>query len=378
MGGDYIKKSTGEKITGESTGKIKLDKKGIKYVEDLDNPSDTTHLKNIGPIQQKYSSMKSMGQAVAKWTSPLAQKKHTKEQRDQLSSQKKYPVKGAADIQVEGRYVASPDLINEGDDPGKIPFKPTKSISEFSKDHGSGKRDAQGNFQYITTYDSSNFPTKKKNPNYLSKPQPGSDPRAAANTKLGIEKPIPKYIKRPEEEPKKKTKAPAKPKFEPLEKVEKRGGEGFEGFTRTNLMGPSQPGDSQQQVNIVSKEEEAKDRERKDMARMQRAVDSANDSEKLMAGLNRKEKRKMARYDRKKERGLTPEKAVKATEAVQTIGSFLADLKPGGTKVEKAGVAAEQPKKDKDKDKDKDKPGNDGTQGLTDLGKTLITLGGKT
>ncbi len=378
MGGDYIKKSTGEKITGESTGKIKVDKKGIKYVEDLDNPSDTTHLKNIGPIQQKYSSMKSMGQAVAKWTSPLAQKKHTKEQRDQLSSQKKYPVKGAADIQVEGRYVASPDLINEGNDPGKIPFKPTKSISEFSKDHGSGKRDAQGNFQYITTYDSSNFPTKKKNPNYLSKPQPGSDPRAAANTKLGIEKPIPKYIKRPEEEPKKKTKAPAKPKFEPLEKVEKRGGEGFEGFTRTNLMGPSQPGDSQQQVNIVSKEEEAKDRERKDMARMQRAVDSANDSEKLMAGLNRKEKRKMARYDRKKERGLTPEKAVKATEAVQTIGSFLADLKPGGTKVEKAGVAAEQPKKDKDKDKDKDKPGNDGTQGLTDLGKTLTTLGGKT
>jgi hypothetical protein len=373
MGGDYIKKSTGEKITGESTGKIKVDKKGIKYVEDLDNPSDTTHLKNIGPIQQKYSSMKSMGQAVAKWTSPLAQKKHTKEQRDQLSSQKKYPVKGAADIQVEGRYVASPDLINEGNDPGKIPFKPTKSISEFSKDHGSGKRDAQGNFQYITTYDSSNFPTKKKNPNYLSKPQPGSDPRAAANTKLGIEKPIPKYIKRPEEEPKKKTKAPAKPKFEPLEKVEKRGGEGFEGFTRTNLMGPSQPGDSQQQVNIVSKEEEAKDRERKDMARMQRAVDSANDSEKLMAGLNRKEKRKMARYDRTK-----AEKAVKATEAVQTIGSFLADLKPGGTKVEKAGVAAEQPKKDKDKDKDKDKPGNDGTQGLTDLGKTLITLGGKT
>ena len=70
MGGDYIKKSTGEKITGESTGKIKVDKKGIKYVEDIDNPSDTTHLKNIGPIQQKYSSMQSMGQAVAKWTSP--------------------------------------------------------------------------------------------------------------------------------------------------------------------------------------------------------------------------------------------------------------------------------------------------------------------
>ena len=63
MGGDYIKKSTGEKITGESTGKIKVDEKGVKYVEDIDNPSDTTHLKNIGPIQQKYSSMKSMGQA---------------------------------------------------------------------------------------------------------------------------------------------------------------------------------------------------------------------------------------------------------------------------------------------------------------------------
>jgi hypothetical protein len=70
MGGDYIKKSTGEKITGESTGKIKVDEKGVKYVEDIDNPSDTTQLKNIGPIQQKYSSMKSMGQAISKWTSP--------------------------------------------------------------------------------------------------------------------------------------------------------------------------------------------------------------------------------------------------------------------------------------------------------------------
>ena len=377
MGGDYIKKSTGEKITGESTGKIKVDKKGIKYVEDIDNPSDTTHLKNIGPIQQKYSSMQSMGQAVAKWTSPLAQKKHTKEQRDQLHSQKKYPLKGGSDIQVEGRYVARPDFINEGDDPGKIPFQPTTSIYEFSKDHGSGKRDAQGNFQYVTTYDSSNFPTKKKNPNYLSKPQPGSDPRAAANTKLGIEKPIPIGIRKPEEEPKKKTKAPTKPKFEPIEKVEKRGGEGFEGFTRTNLMGPSQPGDSQQQVNIVSKEEEAKDRERKDMARMQRAVDSANAPEKLMEGLSRKEKRQMARYDRKKERGLTPEKAVKATETVQTIGSFLADLKPGGTDVEKAGVA-KQPKQPKEDKEDKDKPGNDGTEDLTDLGKTLITIAQRT
>ena len=70
IGGDYMKKSTGEKITGESTGKIKVDEQGVEYVEDIDNPSDTTHVKNIGPIQQKYSSMKSMGQAVAKWTSP--------------------------------------------------------------------------------------------------------------------------------------------------------------------------------------------------------------------------------------------------------------------------------------------------------------------
>ena len=403
-----------KKLTGENTGEIKKDKAGKDYSlvrETTENfvKGDTIRPGNVPrvdnfiqggdykvketpeskkratdeprtfTIKDDYSSMRSMGQAVAKWTSPLAQKKHTKEQRDQLFSQKKYPVKGAADIQVEGRYVASPDLINEGNDPGKIPFKPTKSATEFSKDHGSGKRDAQGNFEYVTTYDSSNFPTKKKNPNYLSKPQPGSDPRAAANTKLGVEKPIPIGIRKPEDTPAYtgKPKPKAKPKAEPLEKVEKRGGKGFEGFTRTNLMGPSQPGDSDYQTNIVSKGEEAQDRERKDMARMQRAVDSANAPEKLMAGLSRKEKRQMARYDRKKERGLTPEKAVKATETVQTIGSFLADLKPGGTDVEKAGVVKQpkQPKKDKE---DKNKPGNDGTEDLTDLGKTLITIAQRT
>jgi hypothetical protein len=267
MGGDYIKKSTGEKITGEGTDKIKVDEKGVKYVEDIDNPSDTTHLKNIGPIQQKYSSMKSMGQAVAKWTSPLAQK----------------------------------------GDAGKTPYVKPKSITEFSKDHGSGKKDAQGNFEYVTTYDRYNFPTKKKNPNYLSKPQPGSNPQAAANTDLfkvknskkelpiGIRKPedVPESSKKPTPTSTVKPKTKVKPKAELLEKVEKR---------------PSTIG---------------QDRERIDNERMRQTIASANDSEKLMAGLSRKERRKMARYDRKKERGLTPEKAVKATEITQTLGSFL-------------------------------------------------------
>ena len=96
IGGDYIKKSTGEKITGESTGPIKVDEQGIKYVEDINNPSDTTHLRNIGPIPQKYSSMKSMGQAVAKWTSPhkLTGKVSRKEQDKE--SVKKYGVAGSS------------------------------------------------------------------------------------------------------------------------------------------------------------------------------------------------------------------------------------------------------------------------------------------
>jgi hypothetical protein len=62
---------------------------------------------------------------------------------------------------------------------------------------------------------------------------------------------------------------------------------------------------------------------------------------------------------------------VKATKTVQTLGSFLADLKPGGTKVKKAGVAAEQPKEDKDKDKDKDKKVDSGVKNLDNLTKTL-------
>ena len=204
MGGDYIKKSTGEKITGESTGKIKVDEKGVKYVEDIDNPSDTTHLKNIGPIQQKYSSMKSMGQAVAKWTSPNS------------------------------------SLMQKG---------------------------------------------------------------------------------------------------KPLEKVERRGDEDSLIGQKSDMIKPDFRGEEEYKKEKINKAQ-------KDAA-------AKKEADKV-----KKEKRK-----------------VKATKTVQTLGSFLADLKPGGTKVKKAGVAADQPKEDKDKDKnkDKDKKVDSGVKNLDNLTKTFTT-----
>jgi len=282
------------KFEGQTTGKLegpskraikgKGKKSGNVRVSSKLEGGDPIFLEDTSPMKMKndYSSMKSMGQAVAKWTSPLAQK----------------------------------------GDAGKTPYVKPKSITEFSKDHGSGKKDAQGNFEYVTTYDRYNFPTKKKNPNYLSKPQPGSNPQAAANTDLfkvknykkelpiGIRKPedVPESSKKPTPTSTVKPKPKVKPKAELLEKVEKR---------------PSTIG---------------QDRERIDNERMRQTIASANDSEKLMAGLSRKEKRKMARYDRKKERGLTPEKAVKATEITQTLGSFLKDIGKPDSKVQKAGV----------------------------------------
>ena len=375
-----------KKLTGENTSEIKKDKAGKDYSlvrETTENfikgdtirPGNAPRVDNFiqggdykvketpeskeratdeartFKIKDDYSSMRSMGQAVAKWTSPLAQKKHTKEQKkhtkeqvDQLHSQQKMPLRGGSDIQVEGRYVADPDFINEGDDPGKIPFKPTKSITEFSKDHGSGKRDAQGNFQYVTTYDRSNWPTKKKNPNYLSKPQPGSNPQAAANTKLGVEKPLPIGIRKPEDTPVSTKKPTAKPKpkpeFEPIERMEGLKAKELGVVTDKTKVKLPQFSDevTLSKQRITTKEEADKDRERRDNERMQRTVDSANAPEKLMEGLSRKEKRQMARYDRKKERGLTPQKAADLTEKWQTVGSFLADLQPGGTDVKKGGV----------------------------------------
>jgi hypothetical protein len=344
-----------KKLTGENTSEIKKDESGKDYslirettenfikgdtikpgsLPRVDNfiqggdykvsetPESTTRAtdepRTFSPVrlENKYSSMKSMGQAVAKWTSPLAQK----------------------------------------GDAGKTPYVKPKSITEFSKDHGSGKKDAQGNFEYVTTYDRYNFPTKKKNPNYLSKPQPGSNPQAAANTDLfkvknskkelpiGIRKPedVPESSKKPTPTSTVKPKTKVKPKAELLEKVEKR---------------PSTIG---------------QDRERIDNERMRQTIASANDSEKLMAGLSRKERRKMARYDRKKERGLTPEKAVKATEITQTLGSFLKDIGKPDSTVEKAGVTNPVDTEDTTTDTDINNPNDvteEETSWITGLKKT--------
>lgn len=337
-------------LTGENTSKIKKDKAGKDYslvrqttenfikgdtirpgnlprVNDFiqggdykvkETPESTTRAtdepRTFSPVrlENKYSSMKSMGQAVARWTSPLSQKGQS--------------------------------------------FGVLKSDE---RERGKGKVDAQGNYEFSPekwmqngyTYDTGEF---VKNPKYLSKPQPGSDPRAAANTKLGIEKPIPKYIKRPEEEPKKKPKAPAKSKFKPLEKVEKRG-EGINSMgeatykTDVNLPQFSDPV-TLSTSKITTKEEADKSRERRDNERMQKAVELANASETLLKG---KEKRKLAQYDRQAKRGSEESKLKRrtaATKGVQALGSLLVDIGKPDSKIKQAGVAAEEASTEKPED----------------------------
>ena len=258
-------------------------------------------------LENDYSSMKSMGQAVARWTSPLGKK--------------------------------------------------DESYGVLKPDWHRGKVDAQGNYERIEKetgrYDYSPNPFVK-NPEYLSKPQPGSDPRAAANTKLGIEKPIPKYIKRPEEEPKKKTKAPAKPKFKPLEKVEKRG-EGINSMgeatykTDVNLPQFSDPV-TLSTSKITTKEEADKSRERRDNERMQKAVDTANASETLLKG---KEKRKLAQYDRQAKRGSEESKLKRRTAAskgVQALGSLLKDVGKPDSDIKPVKLASEKASTEKPED----------------------------
>ena len=339
-----------KKLSGENTGKIKKDKSGKDYsliqettenfikgdtikpgnlprVDSFIQGGDykvsetpeskkraTDEPRTFSPVrlENKYSSMKSMGQAVARWTSPLSKKGES------------YGV-----------------------------------LKSDKRERGKGKVDAQGNYEFSPekwmrsgyTYDTGEF---VKNPKYLSKPQPGSNPQAAANTKLGIEKPIPKYIKRPEEKPKKKTKTSGKEKFKPLEKVEKRG-EGINSMgeatykTDINLPQFSDPV-TLSTSKITTKEEADKSRERRDNERMQKAVSTANASETLLKG---KEKRKLAQYDRQAKRGSEESKLKRrtaATKGVQALGSLLADIGKSDSKVKQAGVAAEKASTDKPED----------------------------
>ena len=312
------------KFVGQTTGKLegpskraikgKGKKSGNVRVSSKLEGGDPIFLEDTSPMKMKndYSSMKSMGQAVARWTSPLSAKGES--------------------------------------------FGVLKSDK---REEGKGKVDAQGNYEFSPekwmqngyTYNTGKF---AKNPKYLSKPQPGSNPQAAANTKLGIEKPIPKYIKRPEEEPKKKTKTSGKEKFKPLEKVEKRG-EGInsmgEATYKTDINLP-QFSDSVtlSTSKITTKEEADKSRERRDNERMQKAVDTANASETLLKG---KEKRKLAQYDRQAKRGSEESKLKRrtaATKGVQALGSLLADIGKENSEIKPAGVAAEKTSTDKPED----------------------------
>ena len=287
------------KFVGQTTGKLegpskraikgKGKKSGNVRVSSKLEVGDPIFLEDTSPMKMKndYSSMKSMGQAVARWTSPLSAKG---------------VASGAGNI-----------------------IKKTSAV-DYAMSQGWGSKDKTGKF--TLSKDGAKKFTEWKKSNKDKKPKPTAT----------------------------KTKAPVEPKskVEPLEKVEKRG-EGInsmgEATYKTDVNLP-QFSDSVtlSTSKITTKEEADKSRERRDNERMQKAVDTANASETLLKG---KEKRKLAQYDRQAKRGSEESKLKRrtaATKGVQALGSLLADIGKSDSKVKQAGVAAEKASTDKPED----------------------------
>lgn len=318
-----------KKLSGENTSEIKKDKSGKDYalvrettenfikgdtirpgnlprVNDFIQGGDykfkeipeskkraTDEPRSFSPVrlENDYSSMKSMGQAVAKWTSPLS-------------------AKGIAS--AAGNTV-----------------KKTSAV-DYAMSQGWGSKDKAGKFT-LSKEGAKKF-TEWKKSNKDKKPKP-----TATKTKT-TSAPTPKD----------NTKAEA------LEKVEKRG-EGInsmgEATYKTDVNLP-QFSDSVtlSTSKITTKEEADKSRERRDNERMQKAVDTANASETLLKG---REKRKLAQYDRQAKRGSEESKLKRrtsATKGVQALGSLLVDIGKPDSKVKQAGVAAEKASTEKPED----------------------------
>lgn len=301
-GGDYDSKGHG-KFIGEATGRLEgpsrraIKGKGKKSANvrvghgsnRASDGGDPIFLEDTSPVKMKndYSSMKSMGQAVARWTSPLSAKG---------------VASGAGNI-----------------------VKKTSAV-DYAMSQGWGSKDKTGKFT-LSTEGAKKF-TEWKKSNKDKKPKPTAT----------------------------KKNAPAKPKskVEPLEKVEKRG-EGINSMgeatykTDVNLPQFSDPV-TLSTSKITTKEEADKSRERRDNERMQKAVDTANASETLLKG---KEKRKLAQYDRQAKRGSEESKLKRrtsATKGVQALGSLLVDIGKPDSKVKQAGVAAEKASTEKPED----------------------------
>jgi len=249
---------------------------------------DTSSMK----MKNDYSSMKSMGQAVARWTSPLG-------------------AKGIAS--AAGNTV-----------------KKTSAV-DYAMSQGWGSKDKAGKFT-LSTEGAKKF-TEWKKSNKGKKPKPTITKNKTT---------------------KNKTEAPAEPKFKPLEKVEKRG-EGINSMgeatykTDVNLPQFSDPV-TLSTSKITTKEEADKSRERRDNERMQKAVDTANASETLLKG---KEKRKLAQYDRQAKRGSEESKLKRRTavsKGVQALGSLLVNIGKPDSDIKQAGVAAEKASTEKPED----------------------------
>ena len=304
--GEFSGQTTG-KLEGPSKRAIKGKGKKSANVRVTNEKGDPIFLQDTSSMKIKndYSSMKSMGQAVAKWTSPFAQ---------------------------------------EGD-----PVKKTSAV-DYAMSQGWGSKDKAGKFT-LSKEGAKKF-TEWKKSNKDKKPKP-TDTETKTKTTFT---------------PTAKTKS----KVKPLEKVEKRGGEGFGEMgtvtekTKVNLPQFSDDVTLSKQ-RFASKEEADKDRERRDMARMQRAVDSANAPEKLMEGLSRKEKRQMARYDKQAKRGSEESKEKRratATDITQAIGRAMEAY--AGKTPTAAGTSKREELKKKKEDENKNKDSTK-KEGLADL-----------
>lgn len=316
-----------KKLTGENTSEIKKDKAGKDYSlvrqttenfikGDTIRPGNLPRVDNFimggdykvkeipeskkratdeprtfSPVrlENDYSSMKSMGQAVARWTSPLG-------------------AKGIAS--AAGNTV-----------------KKTSAV-DYAMSQGWGSKDKAGKFTLSPEGAKKFTEWKKSNKNKKPKPTTTKTKNTATSE--------------------------AKPKFKPLEKVEKRG-EGINSMgeatykTDVNLPQFSDPV-TLSTSKITTKEEADKSRERRDNERMQKAVELANASETLLKG---KEKRKLAQYDRQAKRGSEESKLKRrtaATKGVQALGSLLVDIGKPDSKIKQAGVAAEEASTEKPED----------------------------
>jgi len=314
-----------KKLSGENTGKIKKDKSGKDYSliqETTENfiKGDTIRPGNLprvdsfiqggdykvsetpeskkratdeprtfSPVrlENKYSSMKSMGQAVARWTSPLSAKG---------------VASGAGNI-----------------------IKKTSAV-DYAMSQGWGSKDKTGKF--TLSKDGAKKFTEWKKSNKDKKPKP-----TATKTKAPVE---PKSKVEPLEKVEKRG-----------EGINSMGEATYK--TDVNLPQFSDPV-TLSTSKITTKEEADKSRERRDNERMQKAVELANASETLLKGKEKRKLAQYDRQAKRGSEESKLKRRTAATKGVQALGSLLADIGKENSEIKPVGVAAEKTSTDKPED----------------------------